>query len=66
MEEKWLTTTEVAERLNATSQAVRDWIRAKQFPNARPKSPVPRSPFEIPESDVLAFEERRRQSIHNQ
>lgn len=57
--EKWLTTTEVAERLGTYVKQVHRWREKGWFSNARPKSPVPGSPITIPESDVVAFEEAR-------
>jgi excisionase family DNA binding protein len=58
-EEEKLTVTEVARRLEVTPRTIRNWIQAGEFPNARQKRPVPGSPYQIPVSDVIAFEERR-------
>lgn len=58
-QEPLLSTKQVAERLNVTQKTIQRWIKAGEFPNARRKRPVPLSPFQIPESDVIAFEQRR-------
>ena len=58
-EEKRYSTAEAAERLGVTPRTVVRWYNLREFPNARPKSPTPRSPIVIPESDIVAFEQRR-------
>lgn len=58
-EEKRYSTKEAAGRLGVTQRTIQRWYDLGEFPNARPKSPFPRSPVEIPESDIEAFEQRR-------
>lgn len=58
-EEKRYSTKDAAERLGVTQRTIQRWYDLGEFPNARPKSPFPRSPVEIPESDIEAFERRR-------
>ena len=59
MAEKMYTTAEAAKRLGVTRKTAYRWCHRGEFPNARPKSPVPGSTLVIPESDIIAFEERR-------
>lgn len=58
-ESRMLSATEAAERLGVTPRTILRWIKDGEFPGARQKRPIPRSPYQIPESDVVAFEERR-------
>ncbi len=58
---KDLTVKEVASRLGAHHRAIHDWIDQGAFPNAYKLNPNNlTSPYRIPESDVVAFEEKRR------
>jgi len=60
------TTRQVAERLGATPQTVAVWIRQDKFPNAYKLDPEGQtSPYRIPESDVIAFEKKRRMSAQD-
>jgi excisionase family DNA binding protein len=59
VEEKRFSTAEAAERLGVVQRTIQRWYEQGEFPNARPKSPTPRSPIVIPESDIAAFEQRR-------
>ncbi|MCP4605077.1 MAG: helix-turn-helix domain-containing protein [Proteobacteria bacterium] len=58
-----LTAKEVATRLNVTPRAIQDWVRRGYFPNAYKVGPGKTSPYRIPEKDVVAFEENRKQSV---
>lgn len=54
---------QAAERLGVTTQAISRWIRRGLFPGAYKLNPDSRnSPYRIPESDIEAFEEKRRKS----
>ena len=62
-----LTTREVADRLGVTPRAVQAWIKKGKFPNAYKLDPDGRtSPYRIPESDVVSFEERRTNQVKAQ
>ena len=56
---KTLSTAQVAQRLSVDISTIRRWVKRGEFPNAFKLSPVPYSRTVIPESDVIAFEERR-------
>lgn len=58
-EEKMYSTAEAARRLGVTRKSAYRWYQRGEFPNARPKSPIPGSSLVIPESDIIAFEQRR-------
>jgi len=60
---KEFTATQVAERFGVDVGTVYLWLKAGLFPNAYRKAPIPRSPYIIPESDVLSFEKRRHESV---
>ncbi|MEA3341895.1 MAG: helix-turn-helix domain-containing protein [Chloroflexota bacterium] len=60
METKMLSTADVAERLLVHQTTVQGWIRQGHFPNAYKLGPGKNSPYVIPESDVIAFEENRK------
>jgi excisionase family DNA binding protein len=63
---KMLSVKEVAERLGVTPRAIHRWIKRGYFPGAYKLSPALNSPYRIPESDIIAFEERReRQTVGN-
>lgn len=56
-----MSTFEVAERLGVTNVTVWRWCKDGVFPNAYQVNPrVERSPWRIPEDDVIAFEEERK------
>ena len=55
-----LRTKEVAQRLGVTSVTVTRWINRGHFPNAYKLGPYSKSPFVIPETDVISFEEKYR------
>jgi excisionase family DNA binding protein len=57
-----LSTAQAAERLGVTQQAIAKWIRQGLFPNAYKINPYGRtSPYRIPERDIEAFEEKRKE-----
>jgi excisionase family DNA binding protein len=59
-----LNTSDVAERLGVDVRTVQRWIAAGRFPGAYRVDPQgSRSPYLIPENDVVAFEERRKQTV---
>ena len=51
----WYTTKETADLLGLSDETIRRHIRLKLFPNARRKSPLPKSGFIIPEKDILNY-----------
>lgn len=59
MSEKLLIPREAAKRLGVSIKTIHRWIERGEFPNAYRKSPVPNSPYSIPESDIIEFERRR-------
>jgi predicted site-specific integrase-resolvase len=65
MSEKWFTSSEAAVRLNCSVMTIHRWMDDGYFPNARRKSPTPRSPREIPESDIIEFERQREEVAHD-
>lgn len=64
IDEKLLTVSEVASRLDVAVKTVHRWLEKGLFPNARPKSPVPGSPYRIPEADVVEFEKQRDTALN--
>ncbi len=64
MDNKLLSTAEVAERLGVHRITVQLWIRKGYFPNAYKVGLGKNSPYVIPESDIVAFEEKRRQATN--
>lgn len=61
MEEKLLTSPEVAKRLGVTPATINNWAKAGYFPRAYRINPMSsRSAWRIPEGDVDAFVEKRR------
>jgi len=58
--ELFLTSKQIADRLKVDRATVLYWIRKGHFPNARKAGPGRTSPYRIPETDVIAFEERLR------
>jgi excisionase family DNA binding protein len=58
---KTLSVAQVAERLDIHETTIQRWIRQRHFPNAHKKGPGKTSPYIVPESDVAAFIEARRQ-----
>jgi len=63
-EPRLLRTKEVAARLGVTSVTITRWINKGHFPNAYKLGPYRKSPFVIPESDVLDFEAKYRRRNH--
>ena len=60
-EQRVYTVVETAERLGVTVRAVQEWVRKGRFPHAYKLDPFGlRSPFMIPEEDIRAFEEARK------
>jgi hypothetical protein len=57
--EKLYSTGEVAVRYEVTERTVRNWIDAGLFPGAVKKAPLTKSSWQIPESALDAFEEKR-------
>lgn len=63
MGEKMLSVTAVASRLVTTSRTIQRWIKEGYFPNAFKGNPDKKSSaYKIPESDVVAFEQKRLNS----
>lgn len=60
---KVLSTQQVADRLGVSRPTVYIWIQANMFPNAYQKSPQRKSPWVVPEEDVIAFEKNRHQPV---
>jgi excisionase family DNA binding protein len=60
--DKTLSTADVAKRLQVHPTTVQGWIRKGHFPNAHKLGLGKNSPYIIPESDVIAFEEERHQT----
>jgi len=59
---KVLSTRETAERLGVIPRTITKWIKQGSFPNAYKLNPdALRSTYQIPISDIEAFEERRGQ-----
>lgn len=58
-EEKMLTVSEVANRLKVDSSTIRRMRQQGYFPGARRKTALPKSPWMIPESDVVQVEKKR-------
>lgn len=54
-----LTVTQTAERLGVAISTIHDWIREGVLPGARQLRPVKNSPWQIPESDIIAIENQR-------
>ena len=61
--DKWYSTTDLANKFNVSRQTVFYWVRRGEFPNSRRKSPKAGSPIEIPASDVRDFEKKREQFV---
>jgi len=64
MDNKLLSTAKVATRLGVHQTTVQLWIRKGHFPNAYKLGLGKNSPYIIPESDIVAFEEKRRQATN--
>ena len=62
--DKTLSTADVAKRLQVHPTTVQGWIRKGYFPNAYKLGLGKNSPYIIPESDIVAFEEKRHQATH--
>ncbi len=61
MNDKVLSTGQVAERLGVDPRTVQRWVAAGRFPGAYRLDPdAKQSPYVIPSSDVTAFEARRQ------
>jgi hypothetical protein len=58
MDERILSTTETAERLQVDRRTI-NWIESGLFPKVYRMSPLPCSPYQIPESDIIEFEKKR-------
>ena len=56
--ETLMSAREIADRFGVDHSTVLYWIRKGHFPNARKAGPSRTSPYRIPESDVVAFEEK--------
>lgn len=57
-----LNVDEIAYRLNVDRNTILRWIKEGNFPNAFKARPVQRARWQIPQSDLDAYIERRRQS----
>ena len=57
--EKLYSTGEVAVRYDVTERTVRNWLDAGLFPGATKKAPLTNSSWQIPESALIAFDEKR-------
>jgi hypothetical protein len=62
--DKTLSTADVAKRLQVHPTTVQGWVRKGYFPNAYKVGLGKNSPYIIPESDIIAFEEKRHNAIH--
>ncbi len=55
---------EAAKRLGVAATTLSRWVKIGRFPNAYKLDPnAKNSPYRIPEEDVEAFEEQRRQNM---
>lgn len=55
---------EAAERLGVAATTLSRWVKIGRFPNAYKLDPKGKnSPYRIPEGDIEAFEEERRQQV---
>lgn len=54
------TVNEAASRLGVRPRSVRHYIKRGFFPNVERVSPETKSPYRIPESDIIEFEKKRR------
>jgi excisionase family DNA binding protein len=64
VDDEKLPISKVAKRLGVDRETIRLWIHDGEFPNAHKLRPSARtSKFVIPESDVVAYEERQRSSL---
>jgi len=60
--DNFMTTAEIAKRLNVTTRTVGRWIEDGLFEGATKINPnIRNSPFIVPKTSVDAFEETRRQ-----
>lgn len=64
--EKMLSVAQVAEWLGRHETTIHNWIREGCFPGAFKMGPGKTSPYAIPEEDVVAFIEARRQEAQKQ
>lgn len=64
MSETLLTSTQAAKRLGVSRITVYEWIKAGLFPHAFQLSELKQSPYRIPEQDVIAIEQKRREQQH--
>ena len=61
---KMLSAKEAAKRLGVAATTLSRWVKIGRFPNAYKLDPkAHNSPYRIPEEDILAFEEERRQQM---
>jgi excisionase family DNA binding protein len=61
--EKTFSAREAAERLGTNRRVVLRWIKKGRFPNVYKLDPFGvTSPYQIPESDLVAFEQERQES----
>jgi len=59
-EKQTVTVTAAAQQLQADSRTVRRWINAGESPNAYRLSPIRKSPYRIPATDLEDFKKRRQ------
>ncbi len=60
---KMLSVAQVAEQLDVHETSIQRWIREGHFPNARKKGPGKTSAYVVPDTDIDAFLEARRQQV---
>jgi predicted site-specific integrase-resolvase len=59
-----MSASKVAQRLGVSPRTIARWVTMGLFPNAYKLNPEgEKSAYVIPESDIIAFEEKRRSSI---
>jgi excisionase family DNA binding protein len=59
--DQWLTVAQVAKRLGVKdTKTIRNWIEAGDFPGTIRHGKRPKSPYRIPLTAVLDFEESRK------
>ena len=63
-ESRLLRTIEIADRFGVSQVTIQRWIQAGFFPNAYKTGPYKKSPYVIPEDDVIAFEAKYRKGNH--
>jgi excisionase family DNA binding protein len=57
---KWYSVTEAAKELGVSDETIRRHIQNGRLPGAKRKSPVPRSPYVIPETAIKQFNNSRK------